>query len=163
MKIGFSLLLVTVAGLFFTIGRGTARNNQPIQTQTQKNLASAMHGESFAYAKYSLYAKQAEKNGNAELAKLFEATARTERFEHFAEEARIAGLVGSDADNLKDAIAGESYEVETMYPDFAKQAVAAGDKAAADRFEEIRRDEIKHRDAFKSALTKIGLKAIASR
>lgn len=61
-------------------------------------------------------------------------------------------MVGNDADNLRDAIKGESYEVETMYLDFARQADAAGDKAAADRFEEIRDDEMGHRDAFQAAL-----------
>ena len=64
----------------------------------------------------------------------------------------VAGLAGSDADNLRDAIQGESYEIETMYREFAQQAAAAGDKPAADRFEEIRHDEIGHRDAFETAL-----------
>jgi rubrerythrin len=64
--------------------------------------------------------------------------------------------VGSDADNLKDAMNGESYEVETMYREFAEKAAAAGDKAVAERFEEIRRDEMKHRDAFKAALARSG-------
>lgn len=60
-----------------------------------------MHGEAFAYVKYLLYAQQARQDGNKELADLFENTAKTERFEHFAEEAKVAGLVGMDADNLK--------------------------------------------------------------
>ena len=86
---------------------------------------------------------------------MFEKTANTERFEHFAEEAQLAGLVGSDADNLKDAINGESYEVDTMYLEFAEKAKVAGDAAAAARFEEIRHDEIGHRNAFKTALAKL--------
>ena len=40
-----------------------------------------------------------------------------------------------------------------MYREFAQQAAAAGDKAAADRFEEIRHDEMARRNAFKGALT----------
>jgi len=55
----------------------------------------------------------------------------------------------------KDAILGESYEVDTMYREFAAQAKTRGDSAAADRFEEVRRDEMGHRDAFKTALTRI--------
>jgi rubrerythrin len=62
---------------------------------------------------------------------------------HFSEEAELAGLLGSDGDNLKDAIQGDSYEVETRYRDFAQQARDAGDKAAANCFEEIRHDEMK--------------------
>lgn len=122
---------------------------------TLDNLSTAMHGEAFAYVKYMLFAERARRSGNTELAQLFEKTANTERLEHFAEEAELAGLVGSDADNLNDAILGESYEIETMYRDFARQAGAAGDQAAAARFEEIRHDEMKHRDAFKEALAKL--------
>ena len=119
------------------------------------NLLTAMHGEAFAYAKYMLYAERARRNGNPELAQLFENTAREERLEHFAEEAELVGLAGSDADNLKEAILGESYEVETMYRDFAQQAADVGDQAASDRFTEIRDDEAKHRDAFKAALANL--------
>jgi rubrerythrin len=111
-----------------------------------------MRGEAFAYAKYMLYAEHARQNGNERLAKLFEETARTERFEHFAEEARLAGLVGSDAENVQDAMQGESYEVESMYREFKEKAEATGDQLAAHRFQEIREDETKHRDAFKSEL-----------
>src|SRR5579864_4439524 len=140
--------------LLFAAGHLTATGGGLSQT-TKENLSTAMHGEAFAYAKYMLYAKHAEQNGHAELAKLFTTAARIERFQHFAEEAQLAGFVGSDADNLKDAIKGESYEVETMYRQFAEQAAAAGDKAAADRFEEIRHDEAGHRDVFKAALSHI--------
>jgi rubrerythrin len=55
---------------------------------------------------------------------------------------------------LREAIQVECYEVDTMYREFAQQAAAAGDKAAADRFEEIRHDEMAHRNAFKAALAK---------
>jgi rubrerythrin len=151
MKTRFYVSLLFTAAAFFAAGRITACRGPSLALQTQKNLSTAMHGEAFAYLKYSLYAKQARDNGDAQLGNLFEKTANTERFEHFAEEARLASLVGSDADNLKDAIQGESYEVDTMYRDFAREAAVAGDKAAADVFEEIRHDEMKHRDAFKAA------------
>jgi rubrerythrin len=126
-----------------------------VNQKTMENLSTAMHGEAFAYVKYLLYAEHARKSGNKELADLFEKTANTERFEHFAEEAQLAGLVGSDADNLKDAIKGESYEIDAMYLEFAQNATVAGDSAAAARFEEIRHDEMGHRDAFKMALAKL--------
>src|SRR5579863_8407725 len=83
-----------------------------LDRETMENLSIAMHGEAFAYVKYLLYAERARKSGNKELAELFEKTANTERFEHFAEEAELARLVGSDADNLKDAIKGECYEID---------------------------------------------------
>ena len=33
-----------------------------------------------------------------------------------------AGKVGSTADNLKDAVKGETYEYQNMYPEFLKTA-----------------------------------------
>ena len=110
-----------------------------------------MHGEAFAYAKYMLFAERARQNGNTALEQLFEKTAKEELLEHFAEEAALAGLVGSDTKNLEDAIQGESYEVDTMY---AEQAFSAGEKAVGERFAEIHEDEVKHRDRFKEALAK---------
>jgi len=151
----FALLLLTVAAAFFAIGRTTAQDQAKLNQQTMQNLSTAMHGEAFAFAKYMLYAQHARKSGNKDVADLFEKAAHTERFQHFAEEAQLAGLVGSDQDNLRDAIKGESYEVQTMYFEFAHQAVTAGDRAVADRFEEVRQDEIVHRDAFKAALAKL--------
>lgn len=161
-KMNVYLALVLAGGVMFFAGRLTARSGSFSQ-KTQGNLSTAMHGEAFAYAKYLLYAHDARQHGNTELANLFRRAANTERFQHFAEEAELAGLVGSDADNLRDAIKGESYEVDTMYREFAEQAAAAGDKSAADRFEEVRHDEMGHRDAFKAALEKMERKAASGR
>lgn len=152
-KIGLGLLIL--AAVSFGIGRTTADSRAKLSPETEKNLSTAVHGEAFAYAKYMLYAQHARENHHPEVADLFEQAAQTERFQHFAEEAELLGLVGSDADNLKDAIKGESYEVETMYFEFAHQAATAGDKEAAERFEEVRHDEMGHRDAFKAALAKM--------
>jgi rubrerythrin len=148
-------VLPFAAAAFFLMGRMTAESPVPVHPQTAENLSSAMHGEAFAFAKYMLYAEQARKSGHPELAKLFELNAHTERFEHFAEEAKLAGLVGSDEDNLRDAIKGETWEFDHMYLDFARQATEAGDMTAATRFEEIRLDEGRHRDAFQSALDQL--------
>ena len=57
--------------------------------------------------------------------------------EHFAGEAVLAGLVGTNAANLRDAIKGETYEHTTMYPGFAKQATKDKCPAAAKLFTEI--------------------------
>jgi len=120
--------------------------------QTLQNLSIAMHGEAFAYVTYMAYAEHARNSNHNELAALLEKTAKTERYEHFVEEARLAGLFGSNTENLENAISGESYEIETMYRKFAQEAEQAGDHEVAQRFEEIRQDEAKHRDAFITAL-----------
>ncbi len=143
------------AGLARNDGKPAAR----LAPQTRQHLLNAMHGEAFAYAKYMLYAEQARRGGNQTLAELFEKTARVERFEHFAEEARLAGLAGSNEANLREAIQGENYETTIMYPQYAQAARAAGDTAAARRFQEIRNDEMRHRDAFEAALKRLSRRA----
>jgi rubrerythrin len=121
-------------------------------------MMAAMQGEAFATLKYMAYADAARAHGDAQLAQLFENTAKVERDEHFAEHAKLYGLVGSDADNLRDAIKGENYETTEMYPEMAKRAGAAGDKEVAQHFREVGADEAKHRDAFKAALAKLTTK-----
>jgi rubrerythrin len=138
----------------FVAGMLVARSQQ-LNRQTMENLHTAMKGEAFAYVKYTLYAEQARKNGHPEIADLFENAAKTERYEHFVEEAELANLVGTDEENLRDAIQGETYESTTMYKDFADQAASVEDHAAAERFEEIRQDEMKHRAMFEAALEKL--------
>jgi rubrerythrin len=143
----FYVSILFVAAYFLGNGNNMTAKESTLSPQTQKDLVSAMHRDAFAYAKYMLYAAQARENGRADLADLFEKTATTERFAHFADEARLAGLGGTDADNLQDAIQSELDE-------FARHASAPEDKAAADLFERIRHDEMKHREAFKAELAR---------
>jgi rubrerythrin len=153
MKLRFSVLIVVLGAALFVLGRATADKHPALHAQTKANLSTAMHGEAFAFAKYTMFAEQARRNGNNELADLFEKTAKMEHLEHMREHAELAGVVGTDQENLKDAIKGEDYETKTMYPQFARQAKAVGDLAAANRFEEVGRDEANHRNEFEHALT----------
>lgn len=136
------------SGTTVTIPAGPARSSGP----TLNNLRSAMQGESFAAAKYTLYAQQARQSNNPALAELFAKTAQVEQDEHFAEEAGLAGLVGDTAANLTDAINGEKFESTTMYPGYARQATQVGDHQAAQLFTEIANDEKGHQQAFEAAL-----------
>ena len=145
-------ILVLMIAVSVTVTSSPQHKPSKINPQTRTNLMTAMHGEAFAYAKYLAYAQHARKNGNVAIADLFEQTAKVEHLEHFQELAELAQLVGSDADNLKDAIQGETQESQTMYPRFAEQATAAGDTAVAERFREIAQDEMKHRHMFRDAL-----------
>jgi rubrerythrin len=121
-------------------------------TKTQENLLAAMHGEAFAYAKYTAYALQAARTQQTALATLFSGTAQVELQEHFAGEAVLAGLVGTNAANLQESITGETWEHETMYPGFAAQATADKCTAAAALFTEIAVDEGGHAAAYTLAL-----------
>jgi len=127
------------------------RSTPACSGQTLTNLLDAMHGEAFAYAKYNLYADHAQQTGHRSIAKLFRGTAPVELREHFAGEAVLAGLVGSNRANLTDAITGETYEAKTMYPGFAHKAAKAGDRHAARLFSEIANDEAGHAAAFTAA------------
>lgn len=126
-----------------------------ISARSRRNLLEAMRGEAFAFAKYKLFAKHARGSGENELADLFDKTADQEYMEHFTEQADLLQLVGSDEQDVKDAIAGESFEVDTLYKRFAEEARDDGDEQVAHRFEEIRRDEVFHQLAFHEALLKI--------
>ena len=115
-----------------------------------------MKGEAVAYAKYHAVRAAGARTWESRLAALVRQTAKTQRLEHFREHAPLAGLVSpSDADNLRDAIAGETYETTKMYPEMVARARLARDNQAAARFTEIGKDESKHRDAFAAALAKL--------
>jgi rubrerythrin len=159
MKLKFSVLILVLGAALFVLGRATADKQPALHAKTKANLSTAMHGEAFAYAKYSLFAEQARKNGNTQLADMFEKTAKMELTEHLREHAELFGLVSTDQENLKDAIKGESYETNTMYPQFAREAKAAGDLGAAQRFEEVGKDEAVHRDEFRNALAALQTKS----
>jgi rubrerythrin len=126
-----------------------------LSVRSRHNLLDAMRGEAFAFAKYKLFALQARKNGHDDLAALFDKTADQEYMEHFTELADLLELAGTDEQDVTNAIAGEAFEVDTFYKQFAEEARQDGDERVAHRFEEIRRDEAYHQLAFQEALIKL--------
>jgi rubrerythrin/Fe-S-cluster-containing hydrogenase component 2 len=115
------------------------------------NLMGAFAGESQANRKYLAYAKKAEKEGKNNAAKLFQAAADAETL-HALKQFEVAGKIGSTADNLKDGIAGETYEYEEMYPPFVEDAKAVGNKAAEMAFTFAMKAEEVHAKLFQDAL-----------
>ncbi len=97
-------------------------------TTTQDNLKEAFAGESQANQKYRAFAKKAEQDGFANVARLFRTAAEAERI-HAEGHIKALDGVGSTADNLMAAIAGETYEAEKMYPPMLEQATAEDHKA----------------------------------
>nr|WP_320010913.1 rubrerythrin family protein [uncultured Desulfobulbus sp.] len=95
---------------------------------TNDNLKEAFAGESQANQKYRAFAKKAEKDGFANIAKLFLTTAEAERI-HAEGHLKALDMIASTADNLQAAIDGETYEFEEMYPPMVDLAVADGHKA----------------------------------
>jgi len=95
---------------------------------TLDNLKEAFAGESQANQKYRAFAKKAEQDGFANVARLFRTAAEAERI-HAEGHLKAQDGVGSTADNLKAAIAGETYETQVMYPPMFQQAEADNHKA----------------------------------
>jgi rubrerythrin len=117
---------------------------------TQENLATAFAGESQANRKYLAFAKQAEKEGFAQIAKLFRAAAEAETIHAHAHLANMGG-VGTTVQNLEAAVAGETYEFTEMYPPMVEQAAAEGHKAKK-MLDFANRAEKVHAGLFRQAL-----------
>jgi rubrerythrin len=117
---------------------------------TQENLATAFAGESQANRKYLAFARQAEKEGFAQIATLFRAAAEAETIHAHGHLANMGG-VGTTVQNLEAAVAGETYEFTEMYPPMVEQAAAEGHKAKK-MLDFANRAEKVHAGLFRQAL-----------
>ncbi len=121
---------------------------------TQDNLMAAFAGESQANRKYLAYAKEAEKAGLPQVAKLFRAAAEAETV-HAHTHLRNAGGINDTIANLKDAIAGESHEFKSMYPGFIEEAEKEGVKGALKGFQMANTVEEIHFNLYSEALKSV--------
>lgn len=121
------------------------------ENKTLENLMAAFAGESQANRKYLAYAKKAEKEGKTNAAKLFRAAADAETL-HAHKHFEVAGKLHDTAENLKDAVAGETYEYKDMYPEFLETAKAEGNKAAIQTFAYALAAEEVHAGLYAEAL-----------
>jgi rubrerythrin len=120
-------------------------------SKTEKNLLEAFAGESQANRKYLAFAKQAERDGYPQVAKLFRAAAEAETV-HAHAHLRTLGGVRSTAENLKEAISGETYEFTKMYPAMIEDAKEEGNKAAERTFTYANKVEKVHASLYQKAL-----------
>jgi rubrerythrin len=95
---------------------------------TESNLKEAFAGESQANRKYLAFAKKAGQEGFTNVARLFRTAAEAETIHALGHLAAMDG-VGSTADNLRAAVAGETYEYTQMYPPMLQQAIADDHRA----------------------------------
>lgn len=119
--------------------------------KTQENLKTAFAGESQANRKYLAFAKKAEAEGYPQAAKLFRAAAEAETVHAHNHLNALAG-VGSTSDNLKEAIEGEVYEFELMYPPMIRDAEVEGENQAVKTFAYANEVEKIHSELFKKTL-----------
>lgn len=117
---------------------------------TTDNLKDAFAGESQANQKYRAFAKKAEKEGFANVAKLFRTTAEAERI-HAEGHLKALDQVGSTADNLQAAIDGETHEFQDMYPPMVTQAEEEGHKAKV-MFKFATKAEAVHAELYSKAM-----------
>ncbi len=118
-------------------------------SRTEKHLLMAFAGESQAKNRYEFFAKQARKEGYVQIADIFAETAAQEkehakRFFRQLEGGMVeiqaafpAGVIGTTAENLKAAAAGENEEWTRLYPEFARVAREEGFEQVAALFEAV--------------------------
>lgn len=123
-------------------------------TQTEKNLHTALSGESQAYLRYKWFEKKAKKDGYIEISELFRDTAANE-MEHAEIWFRYLGGWSGTEHNLDVAASGEKFEWETMYSEFEKTAREEGFEAIADLFARVASVEKRHEANYRKAYEKL--------
>jgi rubrerythrin len=102
-------------------------------SKTEDSLKEAFSGESQANRKYLAFAIKADQEGFAQAARLFRAAAEAETV-HAHNHLRVLKEIRSTKENLKEAIAGETHEFKSMYPEMIEKAKAEGNKEAERSF-----------------------------
>lgn len=141
----------------------TTEKQDPQELLVQ-NMHDAYKGETTAHFKYAAYSKKAAEEGHPEIALLFKAASGAElihannhkvvliRMGETIPEITPVFTVESTVENLEEAIEGESYEFNTMYPDFITNANEAGNYMAQISLTYAYKVEQKHRDFYIEAL-----------
>ncbi len=136
-------------------------------TKTEQNLLKAFAGESQARSRYVYFASVAKKEGYQQIAAVFEETAEQEkehakRFFKFLEGGMVeitacypAGIIGTTAQNLEAAAAGENEEWTELYPEFAKIAIEEGFPQVATAFKMIAKVEAEHEARYRALLERV--------
>lgn len=135
-----------------------------MRQMTQQNLINAFGGESQAHMRYLHFAKQAEVEKYSNLARLFRAIAYAEYIhagDHYEELKHLdGGFVansmaafgpGDCVKNLSLSIAGETFEIEEMYPVYIETAKFQNENSAQQSFFWAFETEKKHKMLFEKA------------
>ena len=136
-------------------------------TRTEQNLLKSFAGESQARSRYTFFASVAKKEGYEQIAGVFMETAEQEkehakRFFKFLEGGMVeitasypAGMIGTTAENLAAAAAGENEEWVDLYPAFADIADEEGFKEIAVAFRMIAKVEAVHERRYRQLLANV--------
>ena len=128
--------------------------NKYAGTQTEKNLRTAFSGESEARNKYTYFASKAKKEGFEQIAAIFQKTADNEK-EHAKMWFKELDGIGTTAENLGSAAAGENYEWTDMYAGFAETAEKEGFTELAYKFRMVAAIEKTHEERYRALLKNV--------
>jgi rubrerythrin len=128
--------------------------------KTENNLQDAFAGESQANRKYLAFARKAEEEGYAQVARLFRAAAAAETIHAHNHLKALAG-VKSTRENLLAAISGETFEFQSMYPRMIDDAKTEGQDFALRSFNLANEVEKVHATLYQKALQDLGKNAPA--
>ena len=136
-----------------------------MKQMTQQHLINAFGGESMANMRYLHFALQADKENYPNVARLLRAISQAEFIhagDHYREIKHLdGGFVansmgafgpGDTRKNLNLAIAGETFEIEEMYPSYMEVANMQGEEGAYRSFEWSYETEKMHKQLFEKAL-----------
>ncbi|MBN1831163.1 MAG: rubrerythrin family protein [Deltaproteobacteria bacterium] len=135
-----------------------------MKKMTEQHLINAFAGESMANMRYRHFGIQAAKEGYPNVSRLFSAISHAEYIhagDHYRElnlldggfVANSMGVFGP-GDTLKNlglSIAGETFEIEEMYPTYMQVAEFQNEKGAFRSFEWSYKTEKMHRSLFVKA------------
>ena len=126
-------------------------------TETEKNIKAAFAGESQAHVKYTLFAREAEKDPkmSRKVVEILDETAGQERAHAKIWFWLLGDLKKSPAEHLKMAAAGENDEWTSMYPAFAKKAREEGFEAIAFLFDRVAEIEKRHEKQYRLLLANV--------
>ena len=136
-------------------------------SKTEQNLLKSFAGESQARNRYTYFAGIAKKEGYEQISAIFLETADNEKehakvFFKYLEGGDLeitatypAGKIGTTAENLAAAAAGEKMEWGTLYPDFAAVAESEGFTDIATSYREIAEVEAHHEDRYNRLLANV--------
>ena len=123
-------------------------------SKTEANLWKAFAGESQARNKYTYFASKAKKEGFEQIAALFTENAEKEK-EHAKLWFKALNGIGSTAENLVAAAAGEHEEWTEMYKEMAQTAREEGFTALAAQFEGVAAIEKTHEERYLKLLENV--------
>lgn len=121
-----------------------------MKPMTRENVEAAFAGEAMAHIRYLAYARQAEREGYSNVARLFRAIAASEK-RHALRHLDLLGEVGSTDENLEDAYETEDYEIRSVYPAFSEVAKLEGENDAEEGYHYAIEAEKNHRPLYEEA------------